>query len=120
MKQPTVKRWIGISFLTALFFALTVFCASAETEGIFTYTVANGEATITSVDYRNVTDLIIPETLGDISVTGLGDKFLNDSDNTRGNCGETVTIPKSIKSISSHAFAFSDFRQIRVDKDNTN
>lgn len=120
MKQPTTKKWFGILFLIALFFVLTVFSASAETEGIFTYTVANGEATITEVDYQDVTDLVIPETLGDVPVTAIGDSFLKDNDNTRGNGGNTVFIPKTVTTISSKAFFASDVRQILVDADNPN
>ena len=120
MKQPTTKKWFGILFLITLFFVLTVFSASAETEGIFTYTVVNGEATITEVDYQDVTDLVIPETLGDVPVTAIGDSFLKDNDNTRGNGGNTVFIPKTVTAISSKAFFASDVRQILVDADNPN
>lgn len=120
MKQPTTKKWFGILLLITLFFVLTVFSASAETEGIFTYTVVNGEATITEVDYQDVTDLVIPETLGDVPVTAIGDSFLKDNDNTRGNGGNTVFIPKTVTAISSKAFFASDVRQILVDADNPN
>ncbi len=118
MRTRHWKKLIGLIGLFIVFLALTALCASAETEGIFTYTVANDEVIITKVDYTGVSDVVIPETIAGYPVTKLESDFLMDNDNTRGNSGETVFIPKTITTIDPHAFEFSDFRQILVDKDN--
>ena len=68
MRTRHWEKLIGLIGLFIVFFALTALCASAETEGIFTYTVANDEATVTKVDCSEVKDVVIPETLGGASV----------------------------------------------------
>ena len=119
MKWTAAKKWLCVFFLVMLFAALTVFCASAETEGIFTYTVSGGEATVTKVDYNGVKDIMIPETLGGYPVTTLGSNCFQDDDNTFGDEVDTVFIAKTITSISD-AFHYSDIKQIIVDEDNPN
>ncbi len=119
MKQTKVKKWFSVLFFAAFFAALTVFCASAETEGIFTYTVSGNEATVTKVDYNGVKDIVIPETLGGYPVTTLANNALKDDDNTVGEEADTVFIPKTITSISD-AFLDSDIKQIFVAEDNPN
>lgn len=118
------RHWLkltGMIELFIVFFALTALCASAETEGIFTYTVANDEATVTKVDCSEVKDVVIPETLGGYPVTTLnGGYCFEDNDNIRGNGPDTLFIPKTITSIRSGAFTFSDFKKILVDEENPN
>ena len=80
MKQTKIKKWFVVLFFAAFFAALTVFCASAETEGIFTYTVSGNEATVTKVDYNGVKDIVIPETLGGYPVTTLANNALKDDE----------------------------------------
>ncbi len=89
-------------FLTTIItFALIVFgaaCASAETEGDFTYTVSDGEATVTG---GNIFDgeLIIPNRLGGCPVTSIGENaFINRKELTN------VYIGKGVKSIGKNAF----------------
>lgn len=78
-------------------FTLTV---SAATEGYYNYEILDGEAIITKVDMNISGDIIIPSTLGDCSVTGIGDGAF------RFCMGITsITIPDCIISIGEYAFA---------------
>ncbi len=64
-----------------------------------TYTVSNGEATITGYDGELNGDLIIPETLGGYPVTAIGDSAFSYCDGLT-----SVVIPDSVTSISNLAF----------------
>lgn len=120
MKHIAWKKWLGFFVLTALLSAVTVVFAAAETEGIFTYTVADDQATITAVDCSEVKDIVIPETLGGVPVTRFGGRAFRDNDSIRGNGADTLFIPKTVTSISYGVFTFSDIRQILVASDNPN
>ena len=74
--------------------------ASAEKSGYYTYSVSNGEATITDCDTSISGNITIPSELGIYPVTSIGDEaFHNCSSLTR------VTIPDSIIRIDEDAFA---------------
>ena len=118
MKQTKVKKWFSVLFFAAFFAALTVFCASAETEGIFTYTIKGNEAVVTKVDYNGVKDIVIPETLGGYPVTELGDHCLKDDDSTLGEEADSVFIPKTVTFVNKSAFQDSDIKCIIVDEKN--
>ena len=96
------KRILGfisvISILSSLTLALPI-TASADTYGIYTYTVTNGEATITDCDDSASGDIVIPERLGRYPVTSIGeDVFAYRSNIT------SITMPDSITSIGACAF----------------
>ena len=74
MKHMKRVSILSASLLCVLFFSLTAY---AETEGIFTYTVQNGEATVTRVDKGSLEEIVIPETIGGFPVTGLAPHLLN-------------------------------------------
>ncbi len=95
-------RKIPVTLLALLILSVIgVFTASAENEGPYTYVIGDGEVTITDCDMSLEGDVIIPETLGGIPVTAIGD-------NAFFYCGgiTSVTIGENIKSIGSMAFAF--------------
>ncbi len=71
---------------------------ASYTSGNYTYTVENGEATITYLGSGYATDLVIPSELDGYSVVALGDRFCNISSL------KSLTIPDSVKSIGSEAF----------------
>ncbi len=67
-------------------------------EGNYTYTVENGEATITVLTKGYGTDLVIPSELGGYPVVALGDRFCSVSS------FKSVTIPDSVRKIGKEAF----------------
>ncbi len=99
-----------IKKLLALILSLCLLCgvlplgtisANALTSGKYTYTVENGEATITDVDTSISGNVTIPSTLGGYPVISIGDyAFYSCSYLT------SITIPNSVTSIG--AFAFSN------------
>ncbi len=120
MRQPVAKKWLGFFLFSILFAALTVWTAAAETEGIFTYSVANDEATLTKVDYTGIKDIVIPETLGGYPVTTIGDRCFYDNTLSIGDGADTVFIPKTVTSIVRSAFTYADIKRIVADENNPN
>ena len=80
-------------------FILGAISASAETEGIFTYTVSNGTATITDCDSTATGKIIIPSILGGYPVTEIGEEAFYKCDGLT-----SITIPESITKIGDSAF----------------
>ena len=73
---------------------------SAATSSVYTYTVSNGEVTITGCDTEVSGELVIPETIGGCAVTGIGEiAFMNCKKIT------AVTIPAGVKAIGMGAFS---------------
>ncbi len=100
---------------------LAAFSAAAETEGIFTYTVSDGQATVTAVDFSGQEEIHIPETLGGFPVTSLENGFMRDTTWVIGD--DTVAalyIPKTVTNISASAFEIADLAKIIVDPENPN
>lgn len=85
--------------------------AFAAQEGIFTYTVANDCATITSVDQTVTGDVIIPETLGGYPVTTLAKKSF-DSCHTI----DELFIPETVSSIEDSSIDYMWCKKITVDE----
>ena len=79
--------------------AVQVQSTDTYTEGDYTYTVADGVATITKYT-GSATTLTIPETLGGYEVQGIGSSAV--SDNTK---IQKITMPDSINRIGEYAFA---------------
>ena len=79
---------------------LSVVTASAATSGYYIYSVSNGKAEITDVTTSISGSVTIPSTLGGYPVTSIGDDAFSWSDSLT-----SVTIPDSVTSIGSYAFA---------------
>lgn len=72
----------------------------AETENGLTYTISDGEVTITGCDVSKSDELVIPSVLGGYPVTGIGIYAFRYCKNL-----ESVIIPENVKAISGSAFA---------------
>ncbi len=95
--------------------AFTINVSAEEyTEDYYTYTVTNGEATITDVDTSISGDITIPSSLGGYSVINIGySSFCNCTNLT------SITIPASVTKIMSYAFDnCTNLVCITVDEDN--
>lgn len=84
-------------------FSTKAYAEERFTEGYYTYTVENGEATITEVDERLSGDVVIPDTLGGYPVVCMGQRGLF------GNCDSllSVTLPRTLRRVVNRAFGFS-------------
>ena len=98
-----MKRLIAV----CLALALVLTCApvmpaqaNAETYGVYTYEIADGEATITECNTSISGMVTLPDTLGGCPVTAIGDWAFYDCDALVG-----VNLPDSITSIGEGAFA---------------
>ena len=98
MKKKILLTLMVITIGLILFGTISV---SAETEGIYTYTVSNGEATITDCDTSASGEILIPDTLGGYPVTNIGSRAFY-------NCGSltSITIPDSTTNIGDYAFSY--------------
>lgn len=89
----------GLSLALTLCLFLHPVQANAATEGYYTYSVANGEATITDCDTAISGDITIPSTLGGYPVTAIGLWAFYDCSNLT-----SITIPEGVSSIGDDAF----------------
>lgn len=101
----SMKKMISILLSVALFlsvFPVSIFAAGStneNTESGYTYTVENGEATITGCDDSITGDVVLPDTLGGYPVTQIGreafryNRYLT-----------SIRIPDSVTSIGESAF----------------
>ncbi|MBR2043860.1 MAG: leucine-rich repeat protein [Clostridia bacterium] len=78
---------------------LGILSVSAETQGYYTYTVADNKATITAVDKAINGDIIIPKALGGCTVTKIGSYAFKDCTGITG-----VTFSAEVKEVLNGAF----------------
>ena len=96
------KKILSTVFMVCLtILALGTINASAETEGIYTYSVANGEATITDCDTSASGAITIPSSLGGYPVTSIGVSAFSYCYSLT-----SVTIPNGVACISDNAFLY--------------
>lgn len=103
MKGKRTRK--ALSVLLSLVMVLSIvplgmFTANAATEGVLMYSTKNGEATIIGCDAKATGDIIIPETLGSCTVTGIGLYSFAECADITG-----VYVPNTVVSIGHYAFA---------------
>ena len=91
---------LSFAFVFIGLLALPALDADAATSGYYTYSVSNGEATITDVSTSISGDVTIPSTLGGYPVVGINDYAFE-------YCSKitSITIPDSVTSIGDYAFS---------------
>ncbi len=98
-----IKKTLSIVMAFMMLLCAVPFVAGAEgeelTENGYTYTVENGEATITGSDENISGDIVIPSSIGGYPVTSIGGDAFSDRTDLTG-----VTIPNSVTSICGAAF----------------
>ena len=97
MKKRVIKILLAVTIAVSLIVAVNL-VADAETEYKFTYTVKNGEATISSSYFTPTGDLVIPSTIDGYPVTAIDDEAF------RSATIKSVVIPEGVTSIGSDAF----------------
>lgn len=108
------KVSIILGILLFLCVAVLPMETQAATEGHYTYTVSNGQATITECDKSVSGNLVIPSTLGGYPVTGIAEFAFSECNLLTG-----ITIPASLINIPDGAFrATRGLTGIWVAKDN--
>ena len=101
MKKVLSVFLVVVMIVTAL--PLTTFnlSASAASNGYYTFSISNGEATITDVDTSISGAVTIPSTLGGYTVTSIGGSAFYECSSLT-----SITIPDSVTSIGSSAFLY--------------
>ena len=98
-----MKRVISILMVITLTLSIVTMIAFGLSENGYTYTVENGEATITA--YNNSgTSITIPATLGGVPVTAIGDYAFANRVETKGADITSLSLPASLKTIGDGAF----------------
>jgi len=97
-----LKRFLALLLTVVMVMPLGAsnLTAKAETEGLYTYSVSNGKAAITSANRSVSGDVEIPETLGGYIVTDIKDFAFSYCTNLT-----SVIIPNSVKNIGKNAFS---------------
>ncbi|MDO4563567.1 MAG: leucine-rich repeat protein, partial [Clostridia bacterium] len=98
MARKILRLFLTVCMVTGLLAAMQT-AAGAATEGIYTYEISNGKATITECDSFASGDITIPSTLGGCSVTAIGDYAF-----CRCYSLISISIPDSVTSIGDYAF----------------
>lgn len=101
-----MKKFLSILVTVILLFCVfhiknynTVVCA--ESEDYYTYTISNGEATITKVSNCAKGEVTIPSKINGYLVVGIGDKAFKDCDLLT-----SVIIPNSVTSMGDAVFSY--------------
>ena len=109
-----INRLLFLVAVTSALLFIFGIAAFAEQEGIFTYTVTGGEATVTKVAMGGLDEIVVPDTLGGYPVTALAKnlfsgKYISNNRVLNGDFHEThplrrVTLPDGVKELPEQLF----------------
>ncbi|MBR3817470.1 MAG: leucine-rich repeat protein [Clostridia bacterium] len=103
-------KFLSVVFLVVLFsavFAFSAFGAEEEyVEGIFTYTVEDGKATIVKCVWETGDELVIPEELGGYPIVAIGDGAMQGDKYYI----DEVIIPSSLERVGAKNYIFNATR----------
>ncbi len=107
-----MRKIITLLLVFSLLLSIPVFAEdNGIKEGNFSYTVANGNATVTGVDDIDG-EVVVPEKLGGYTVSKIADGAFAGSEKI-----EKVYIPDTVKTIGSMCFAYStSIKSVRLSK----
>ena len=112
-----MKRFLALLLSACLIATLVPFTVAAEsekTDGYFTYTVENGEATLVRVDSATSGDIVLPDSFEGAPLTAIGLYAFNSCYDMTG-----ITIPASVVNIETSGLSScEDLVSITVDEDN--
>ncbi len=103
MKKTISITLTVLSLLVITLFGLFNITASAQTYGYYTYTVSNGEATITDCSQHISGNVVLPDSLGGYPITNISSYAFYNCDKIT-----SITIPESVISIGKDAFYYCD------------
>ncbi len=110
MKKKSLSFLLVFSILASLFTVMPITVNAETTEGIYTYSVENGEAIITYCDTSGKSAIEIPSMLGEYPVTKIGSNAFSVCHGLI-----SVTIPDSVTTIGDQAFiACSDLTSVTI------
>ncbi|MCD7828675.1 MAG: leucine-rich repeat domain-containing protein [Clostridiales bacterium] len=104
--MSTMKKLFSVTLSILMVLSAIPLVAAAETseDGYLTYTVKNGEATITDCDTSISGDYVIPDTLGGYPVTSIGSYKYNFYVFSGCTSVTSITIPDGVTIIGNYAF----------------
>lgn len=117
MKKRVLSFALVISIISSLF-AVVPMVANAEIDGIYKYTIENGDAIFTGFSEMVSGDVVIPSILGGCPVTTIEEKAFDSFE-----CVNiiSITVPESVTDIKDHKFDMChNLVSINVSEDNPN
>ena len=101
LSTEELEQITGLDKLEALMEWFTGLVSTYGGEDYFNYTEANGKITITGLkdEYKNMTEVIIPASIGGVPVTAIGNSAFWDCKRLT-----SITIPSSVTTIEDGAF----------------
>ncbi len=100
---------LSIAIIISVFAAVPVSAAGTLKSGYYTYSVTNGEATITDVDESISGDITIPPSLDGYPVRGIGEQVFSHNYKLT-----SINIPNGVTSIGNHAFYCCRLKSINI------
>ena len=95
--------------LCICFYLLPTQVKAAEKEGYLSYTISDGEVTITDCDENASGKIVIPETIEGYPVTAIGEGAFSPCSHIT-----EIILPSGLKTIGDSAFAYVSFETVHI------